>query len=404
MEEGKYIFHGVSKAAWEAACSSEERRYAPPSLASEGFIHFSTRDTLEGSCRLFLSQVRDLQVLVVPVAAVRASLRFEPAVDGRGSFPHVYAPLSVDAADAVVPFPPREDGAFPDAFPFEAAEAAAASAAAARGPKLRPAEKARRDLESTFADRCGQAHVAIDLGYGDRMNDGSLCSLARQIAYAYSANGRAAVPVHLHVAGLDDPLAAALDRHANGWQRWRNVDVARAPLEQWLQAAHIPVRNAIYLTADAENELEIGPLRPHTVYIIGGIIDRNSHKNASLLRAKALGLPTARLPILSALLRSAHSAFSRVLTVNHVADILIRVSSGASWEDAVAAALPARHVSERKRPRCLGDCAVDAAVDSAAAGDEEASEAEQAAVYSEPPPSATASGANSSSPPSSPAS
>lgn len=64
--------------------------------------------------------------------------------------------------------------------------------------------------------------------------------------------------------------------------------------------------------ADSEHELE--SLDASKAYIIGGIVDRNRHKNLCLNKAKEQGIATARLPIGNHL----KMLGSSILTVNQV--------------------------------------------------------------------------------------
>lgn len=66
----------------------------------------------------------------------------------------------------------------------------------------------------------------------------------------------------------------------------------------------------LYSAADSPNEL--GDLDPGKAYIIGGLVDRNRHKNLCAGKAAEQGIATARLPVSQFFKLSA----SAVLTVN----------------------------------------------------------------------------------------
>lgn len=77
-----------------------------------------------------------------------------------------------------------------------------------------------------------------------------------------------------------------------------------------LTAVYAPER-LVYLTADSPHVLHT--LVDEDVYVIGGLVDRNRHKNLCLQRATALGVRHAQLPIAEAVAMSTR----RVLAVNH---------------------------------------------------------------------------------------
>ncbi|MGQ9927271.1 MAG: DUF952 domain-containing protein [Chloroflexaceae bacterium] len=103
------IYHITRNAAWTAARAAGS--YAADSLATEGFIHFSTRDqVLRVANTLFHGQT-GLVLLVVDPARLSAPLRYEEAHPGE-YFPHLYGPLNLDAVVAMYPFSPQPDGSF----------------------------------------------------------------------------------------------------------------------------------------------------------------------------------------------------------------------------------------------------------------------------------------------------
>lgn len=91
------LFHLVAPSDWPA-----EGEYAPPSLASEGFVHFSRADQVAGSANLHYADATEL--VVVEIEADGLPVRVE------NGFPHVYAPIPVDRAVAVHPIGRDADG------------------------------------------------------------------------------------------------------------------------------------------------------------------------------------------------------------------------------------------------------------------------------------------------------
>jgi uncharacterized protein (DUF952 family) len=104
------IFHLVSRAEWQAA--TELGRYAPESLATEGFVHFSYGHQVAATANQLFADRDDLIVVEVD-----PSLLDEPVVEedlyGTGDeFPHVYGAIPTAAAVAERPLDRDSAGAF----------------------------------------------------------------------------------------------------------------------------------------------------------------------------------------------------------------------------------------------------------------------------------------------------
>lgn len=103
------IYHITEAATWALAQAAGS--YTADTLASEGFIHLSTRAQILGTANRFYHGRRDLVLLVVDPALLAAELRYEESEPGQ-LFPHLYGPLNLDAVTAALPFPPETDGSF----------------------------------------------------------------------------------------------------------------------------------------------------------------------------------------------------------------------------------------------------------------------------------------------------
>ncbi|CAG5105327.1 Oidioi.mRNA.OKI2018_I69.chr1.g2030.t2.cds [Oikopleura dioica] len=116
-------------------------------------------------------------------------------------------------------------------------------------------------------------------------------------------------------------LGKLLDAHAggeNGSNGWKNWDVHKDPTKK----VEDYMSNCVYLTAEAEETLET--IEPGTMYIIGGVVDRNRLPGVCAERAKKLGIVQKRLPI------TENINFSKrtVLTIVHVFEILLAFRNG----------------------------------------------------------------------------
>ncbi|KAL8429211.1 hypothetical protein ACSSS7_006741 [Eimeria intestinalis] len=115
--------------------------------------------------------------------------------------------------------------------------------------------------------------------------------------------------VEFCITGVGPKVKEALKRvQCNG--RWK-CEVCAVPFDDKF-SEECAKGQAVYLTADADEELDT--LDPDTVYIVGGLVDRNRYKGLTLKRSRERGVKTAKLPIASRLGRKLEG--SKILTVN----------------------------------------------------------------------------------------
>ena len=109
------ILHILRREEWAAAVA--EGRYAPASLATEGFIHCSTAAQVAETANRFFCGQRDLVILCIDEERLTSTLKYEAAaMPGHertdAVFPHLYGPLEVDAVVQVSEFPCDHEGKF----------------------------------------------------------------------------------------------------------------------------------------------------------------------------------------------------------------------------------------------------------------------------------------------------
>jgi len=111
------IYKIVPALLWQEARRTGRFDGAPVDLA-DGFVHFSTRDQVaETATRHFEGQT-DLLLVAVDAAALGDKLLYEPSRGG-ALFPHLYAPLMLDAVLWEKPLTLGADGKhiFPELAP-----------------------------------------------------------------------------------------------------------------------------------------------------------------------------------------------------------------------------------------------------------------------------------------------
>lgn len=109
------ILHLTTRAAWAAALAAG--RHSPPSLATEGFLHFSTEAQVVESAERHCRGMTDLVLLCVDPERLTAPLRWEFAPSRGERFPHLYGPLNIDSVVAVLDLPQRVGGFVLPALP-----------------------------------------------------------------------------------------------------------------------------------------------------------------------------------------------------------------------------------------------------------------------------------------------
>lgn len=89
-----FIYHIVLPEIWEQLRS--EPIYRHESLASEGFIHCSYEDQLEGVIGRYYADRDELVILTIDSDKLAARLVAEPSTGG-DIYPHIYGPLNMSA-------------------------------------------------------------------------------------------------------------------------------------------------------------------------------------------------------------------------------------------------------------------------------------------------------------------
>ena len=90
----RWIFHLVRP---EELVWGSDGRYAPPSLAREGFVHASYQPAVRESARLYFKAEEHSGLKVLAIDPRRLDVPIEVAETPRGPMPHVLGSIPVDA-------------------------------------------------------------------------------------------------------------------------------------------------------------------------------------------------------------------------------------------------------------------------------------------------------------------
>lgn len=95
------IFHLATPIAW--ATARELGSVAPPSLATEGFVHCSTREQLAGTIARHFAGVDELVLLRLHEDRLGPDLRWEESRPGE-RYPHLYRAIALDEVAEAIPW------------------------------------------------------------------------------------------------------------------------------------------------------------------------------------------------------------------------------------------------------------------------------------------------------------
>ncbi|KAI8916325.1 tRNA m(1)G methyltransferase Trm10 [Gorgonomyces haynaldii] len=188
--------------------------------------------------------------------------------------------------------------------------------------RLKPSEQVQSGIK-----------VIIDMDFYDKMQPNEVKSLASQIGYCQKANKIVKKTIELQLSSFDTQWDQQFAHKYLNYRNTWNVQFSDLPLDQSSD------RPLVYLTADSPNTLE--RLETDVTYVIGGIVDRNRYKELCLKKAQDLNIRHCKLPIGDYL----QMASRKVLTVNHVFEIMVYYCNEPDWKKAFLKVIP-----ERKGP------------------------------------------------------
>ncbi|XP_013598761.1 PREDICTED: tRNA (guanine(9)-N1)-methyltransferase-like [Brassica oleracea var. oleracea] len=194
----------------------------------------------------------------------------------------------------------------------------------------RSEEKEKKMERLTRAKEIGQ-NVVVDVDFAHLMSESEISSLVQQIMYCYAVNGRSTSPCHLWLTGIKGEMSRQLDK-LPGFEKWFIEKESRC----YIEAMADRKESLVYLTADSETVLD--ELDPKSIYIIGGLVDRNRFKGITMNKAQEQGIKTAKLPIGEYMKMSS----SQVLTVNQVVEILVKFLETRDWKTSFFTVIPQR--------------------------------------------------------------
>jgi tRNA (guanine9-N1)-methyltransferase len=207
----------------------------------------------------------------------------------------------------------------------------------------------------------------IDCSFDEKMLEAEITSLGSQVTRCYSDNSKAKYRAHLAVSSFNKRLKERFDTVLQKqYKKWKGVKFLEEDFVKVAQQANdwmkehdkkhdysdsaLAKQNAIiegeecaeskseviYLSSDSDNVID--KLEPYCTYIVGGLVDRNRHKGICYKSAMDAGVKTARLPIGEFLEMNTR----KVLTTNHVNEIMLHWLELGDWGEAFVKVIPKR--------------------------------------------------------------
>ncbi len=94
------IYHVTTQEEWIIAQVND--CYEAPSLATEGFIHCSTANQVQGVLERYFAGKTNLVKLIIDTTLLTNEIKYELAPSVNEEFPHVFGVINLDAVIEVV--------------------------------------------------------------------------------------------------------------------------------------------------------------------------------------------------------------------------------------------------------------------------------------------------------------
>lgn len=232
--------------------------------------------------------------------------------------------------------------------------------------KLKRKELAKQKLENgqpianatkrtkLMSESSNKFRVVIDMDFEDFMTDSEIAKSAKQVGRIYALNRHSDNPCQLYISSLKGKLRDRFALTNTGYENWDvntyeedylNLFVSGTGNGNDKERIDNIKSKIIYLTGDADETLQNvdNILKDEsTIFVIGGLVDHNRHKNLCYQRALERQVKTAKLPIKE----HVHLCQRHILSTVAVFEIMLNVlGSRKSWPEALLASIPKRKIA-----------------------------------------------------------
>lgn len=197
-------------------------------------------------------------------------------------------------------------------------------------------------------DSDNKFRIVIDMDFNEYMTDSEIKKAVQQAGRIYAANRHSQDPCQLYISSLKDRIRDSFASANTGYKNWdiNCSDKDYLELFKTCDSSQPNSSDFIYLTGDSEHNLpdaEMLVKDRSKIFVIGGLVDHNRHKNLCYERAVARGVSTAKLPI------KEHVTLCQrhILSTFTVFEIMLKVlGSHVSWKEALLCNIPKRKIAQ----------------------------------------------------------
>lgn len=253
------LLHLVAAGDWRL----EGDRYAPASLADEGFVHLSAPQQAHRVAQARFAGRDDVLLLVIDPDRLDVEVVWEDTSGEGEAFPHAYGSLPRAAVVAVHAYPPDADGRFSPAWQVSDRVPAPSETPCAPPDVLRFVDQSRR---GTQLGRGRLADLPARLQLGELLDRRVRAEVA-----AYNADPG---PVYRGLVQPHDAMRYS-DSCRMATPRQLDADVFAAAAREALQAGMLHLQAGERMLTTADDEVAVADLDEVTVVLSRPVIARD---------------------------------------------------------------------------------------------------------------------------------
>lgn len=207
--------------------------------------------------------------------------------------------------------------------------------------------------KTLMSDSKNKFRVVIDMDFNDYMTDLEIGKAVKQLGRIYALNRQSDNPCQLYISSLKDKIFDRFAKTNSGYKSWDinisdkdYIELFSVNTDSECESTSSNINNQIiYLTGDSDETLStVDDILEDTskIYVIGGLVDHNRHKNLCLSRARERNIKTAQIPIKNHLQLCQRHILSTVTVFELMLNVL---GSHKQWPDALRACIPNRKIA-----------------------------------------------------------